>query len=137
MGWGDPKIRLRGSQYECECNLRKPGKRERCTQVIKGDNEKDVKKQWNNHKDWHKNGVKNKVNELKKKHSNRMADLLEEYEHVHNIPQNKLNGLHTKGITLPNGVKIPDGQNVNGTVYDENGKRVGFEVMKKYVQGWE
>ena len=128
----DPKIRLSGSQYECQCDLRLPGQTKRCTEKFRGDNEKDVKKMWDKHKQWHKDLQKKKINQLRDKHSKRVAELLEEYESIHNVPTHKIKGLHTKGI--PN---VPDGQNVNGLVYDKDGKRVGYEILKKYVQGWD
>lgn len=134
MSWfsSDPSIRLRGSQYEITCDLRLPGRTKRCSEIIREYTEKDVKRLWEKHKKWHKDQAKKKVNELRNRYSDRVAELLEEYESIDKVPTNKIKGLHTKGI--PN---VPDGQNVNGLVYDKEGRRVPFEVLKKYVQGWD
>lgn len=46
-------------------------------------------------------------------------------------PVKKFSGLHTRGI--PN---VKDGQNINGIVYDNDGKRVPPETIKRYSKGW-
>lgn len=51
---------------------------------------------------------------------------------VGRLPQ--INGLHTKGLSRWG---IPDGQNINGIVYDKNGTPVPRDLMNKFIQGRE
>jgi len=49
-----------------------------------------------------------------------------------NTGRSASSGLKTKGIP-----GVPDGQKVTGKVYDDKGKVVPYDVLKKHVQGWD
>jgi hypothetical protein len=128
----DYKISGSGSKFEIKCNLRQPGRRKKCTQSKRFDSEKECKQWFKDHKKWHKDQKNKIVNQYRGRYDERVAELMEEYEDMDNVPKHKFSGLHTKGIP-----GIPDGQNVTGLVYDNQGRRVSYDELKRHVQGWD
>lgn len=130
----DPDIKPhRKGGFFMVCDKRKAGSRDKCKEEIRAQSTNAVKDLWRAHKRDHEREQRDHVRRLRSKgHSPRLAALVEEYGDIDNIPKRQFTGLHTKGI--PN---VPDGQNVNGLVYDKDGKRVPFDELKKYVQGWD
>lgn len=128
----DPKPHRKGG-YVIICDLRKPGDTSKCKEEVRAKSVEATKDLWKDHKKWHTQAQRDHVRNLKNRgYSSRLAELVEEHGGIDNIPKRQFSGLHTRGI--PN---VPDGQNVNGLVYDKDGKRVTFEELKKYVQGWD
>lgn len=76
---------------------------------------------------------KERYNELKDRVGTHNAKILSELDETpaSKIPQIK--GLRTYGLEK---YGIPDGQNVNGIVYDKDGNRITHDTLKRFVQGW-
>lgn len=128
----DPPVRESNGAFEMKCNLKKPGTQKKCDHKLRANSKPAVKDLWKDHKRWHDREQKAHIRSLRSKYSDKVAELVAEYESIDKVPKSKFSGLHTKNI--PN---VPNGQNVNGIVYDNDGKRVPYETLKRYVQGWE
>lgn len=74
---------------------------------------------------------KERYDALKGKVGSKNAEILSRLDETPRGKIHQIKGLHTYGI--PN---VPDGQNVNGLVYDKDGVRVTHDVLSRYVQGW-
>jgi hypothetical protein len=67
---------------------------------------------------------------LRKLYGEANAKRLEDYPSIQDVPRRVLNGLHTHNIP-----GVPDGQNINGVVYDKDGNRVNPSWLNQHFIG--
>lgn len=94
---------------------------------------KDPRLSWSERRKLKEYLRKQRYDELKGKVGAHNAAILAELDETpaSKIPQIK--GLRTYGLEK---YGIPDGQNVNGLVYDKDGNRVTHDTLRRFVQGW-